>query len=76
MFCFFNSKANDISGSAQFSYFMSSTTYGGDTHHIIGRGTYMYEKNTRRTLALFSVRALVKSNWVIGNDVYTEPSLK
>jgi hypothetical protein len=66
MFC----KANDLSGSVQFSYLMSSTTYGGDTHHIIGRGAYMYEKNTRRTLALFSVRALVKSTWHNSNNVY------
>jgi len=53
-----------------FTTLLSSTSYGGDRHHIMGRGTYIYKDNIRHCIALSSVRSLVKSNWVIGNDVY------
>jgi hypothetical protein len=66
---FFNTYGNDPMHN-QFTTLLSSTSYGGDRHHIMGRGTYMYGSNIRRSIALCSVRSLVKSNWLNGNNVY------
>jgi hypothetical protein len=70
---FFYSDSNSIFVSIQGVSLLPSTYYGGDKHHIIGRGTYMYKDNFRRSVSLFGVRTLIKSNWVNSNDVYLAP---
>jgi hypothetical protein len=44
---FFLSEGNDVFHSFRGTSLLSSTTYGGDKHHIKGLGTYMYEDNIR-----------------------------
>jgi hypothetical protein len=66
---FLNSYGNDPMHN-QFTALLASTSYGGDEHHIMGRGAYIHSANMRRCVALCSVRSLVKSNWMNSNDVY------
>ena len=67
---FFYSDSNSIFVSIQGVSLLPTTYYGGDKHHIIGRGTYMYKDNIRRSVSLFAIRSLVKATWMNSNDVY------
>ena len=66
---FFTTLGNDPMHN-QFTTLLSSTSYGGDSHHLMGRGTYIYSKNIRHSFVLFSVRSMIKSNWINSNDAY------
>ena len=66
---FFHNGCNDIMHSSQGVYLTSSSS-PATVKDIKGFGTYMYGYNLRRSVALFGVRSLVKSNWQNSNDVY------
>jgi hypothetical protein len=66
---FFTSFGNDPMHN-QFVRLSSSTSYGGDSHHLMGRGAYIHSSNIRHCFTLFSVRYMVKSNWQNSNDLY------
>lgn len=66
---FFTSFGNDPMHN-QFVHLSSSTSYGGDSHHLMGRGAYIYSSNIRSCFVLFSVRSMIKSNWINSNDSY------
>ncbi len=71
MIFFFNCNANNIFQSVQFTAFLSSTSNGhrGD---IKGMGVYIPtdEIAIRRSITVYSVRSLVKSNWKNTDNVY------
>ena len=66
---FFTSKENNIFGSTQGVFLISSTSPNAGTRPK-GLGTYMYKDNFRRSISLFSVRSLIKSDWINSNNVY------
>lgn len=71
---FFTSKENNIFGSTQGVFLLSSTTPNHTSPK--GLGTYMVLANFRRSISLFSTRSLVKSNWINSNNVYIgEPKI-
>jgi hypothetical protein len=68
-FGFLTIKENNIRGSTQGVFILSSTS----PNHIYdtkGMGVYIHKEGIRESMAVFLVRTVVKSNWVIGNDVY------
>jgi len=68
---FFTSKENNITGSTQGAYMTSFTSPGHmNRGEVQGNGLYMYKNNMRRCITLYSVRSLIKSNWINSNDVY------
>lgn len=69
---FFNNACNNVFASIQGVYLTSSTSscsYKQDGK-IKGLGTYMYDDNIRRSIALFCVRSIPKHNWINSNNVY------
>lgn len=66
---FFTSEKNTVMGSIQGVYLTSSSS-AATKKDIKGFGTYMYLDNFRKSVALFNIRTLVKSSWVISSDVY------
>jgi hypothetical protein len=54
----------------QFVHLSSSTSYGGDSHHIKGMGTYIHSSNLRYCIALFSASGLSKHTWINDQDRY------
>lgn len=75
---FFYSDSNSIFVSIQGVALLSSTSSCSYKHDgkIKGIGTYMYKDNFRRSISLFGVRSLVKSDWTNSNNVYIgEPKI-
>jgi hypothetical protein len=73
MIFFFNCNANNIFQAIQFTNFFSSTSAGHLSRgEIKGMGYYIPMDNIamRRSIALYSVRSLVKSNWQNTDNVY------
>ena len=66
---FFNSHANNIQGSVQGVYLMSSTS-DGRKHHLKGFGTYIHQSNIRQVIALYGARVLSTHNWIKDQDRY------
>jgi len=52
----------------QFSSLLSSTSF--TPNRPKGPGTYIYDGNIRRSIALCSVRSLVKGTWTNNDNVY------
>lgn len=72
---FFTSKENNIFGSTQGVFLISSTSPNAGTRPK-GLGTYIFLDNFRRSVSLFSTRSLIKSTWINSNDVYIgEPKI-
>jgi hypothetical protein len=69
MIGFFNSHANNIQGSVQGVYLMSSTS-AGHIYDIKGFGTYIHQSNIRHCIALYSARVLSKHTWINDQDRY------
>jgi hypothetical protein len=73
MVFFFNCNANDIFHAVQGNNFLSSTSKGHLSRgEIKGMGYYIStdEIAVRRSITLYSVRSLVKSNWMNTDNVY------
>jgi hypothetical protein len=66
---FFNSDSNNISGSVQGAYLVSSTSSGAGTRPK-GPGLYIHQSNFRIAIALYCVRTIPKHNWINSNNVY------
>ena len=69
---FFNNASNNVFGSIQGVYLISSTSSCSYKKQgsIKGLGTYMYDDNIRRSIALFCVRSIPKHTWVNDPNVY------
>ncbi len=69
-YCFLLSEGNEVFHSARGVALLSSTSYGGHKNDIKGLGTYMYDANMRRAIALLCARSLIQQGWVVDQDRY------
>jgi hypothetical protein len=70
---FFYCSNNNIFKAQQETCFLSLNYTSQPKYTTYSGGIFMYEdplENIRRSIALFSVRSLPKSNWKNSNDVY------
>ena len=65
---FFYSGNNNVFASIQGVALISSTSNANNRPK--GHGTYMYDDNIRRAIALFCVRSIPKHSWINSNNVY------
>lgn len=66
-------KENNIRGSSQGVFLLSSSS-PGHVYDIHGNGIYLYSIGFRESVSLFLVRTIVRSDWIVGSDVYASPS--
>jgi|LauGreDrversion4_2_1035121.scaffolds.fasta_scaffold70904_3 hypothetical protein len=66
---FFMFESNDVFHSVQGTSLLSSTIYHRSNRYK-GLGEYIHPTSVRDHICFFSVRSLVKSNWINSNDVY------
>ena len=72
---FFMCECNDVFHSVQGVFLGSSTSPNAGTRPK-GLGTYIFLDNFRRSVSLFSVRSLIKSNWIYKDNSYISPLVK
>jgi len=71
MICYFNSNGNDIQHGMQDCYLLSTRSCPRCGIGLMGQaGHYVEKDNIRQTVSLFTVKALIKSQWINSNDVY------
>jgi len=70
MICYFHCNGNDVQYNGTHVWLQTC-----ENRHPISctHGFYLRSENFRRGLSFYSARALIKSSWIITNNVYIEP---
>ena len=72
---FFTSIANSLMHN-QMSFIASSTSPGHMSRgEIQGNGIYLYKDNLRRGIILFTIRGVVRTNWINKDNVYRKSEM-
>jgi hypothetical protein len=71
MLCYFNNNGNDIQHGVQDCHLLSTRSCPRSGIGLMGQAGYYVEiANIKQTVSLFTVKTLIKSNWINSNDVY------